>query len=179
MVQILRNEFCISTKNISIKEGVLLPSDSRELFSYHYGTLDIYENIDVSNIMDATEMFAGSNMSAINTDLWNLNPKCVVTGMLRGTEGYTGRDLEKEQEIYAPKFKILNKYEFKNICTVYCILTVQELNSDTIFKTTINKSLLQDKSSLRKELIQEFNRAVQRVIRNKEKIDVDIENDII
>ena len=166
---------------IVIEEGVQLPVNSKYLFYTYDCRIVIYKNIDVSNIMDANCMFALTGNANPDTSLWELNPKCVVTDMFKNAKAYTGRDLEKEHEKHAPRFKVLNRVDRgidKRMLNNFH-LTVQEVNSELIFKVIVDEIHLGNKELLRSKLLKEFK--IVEVIKHtkKEAVQVDLYNTII
>ena len=166
---------------IVIEEGVQLPVNSKYLFYTYDCRIVVYKNIDVSNIMDANCMFALTGNANPDTSLWELNPRCVVTDMFKNAKAYTGRDLEKEHEKYAPRFKVLNRVDIgidKRMLNNFQ-LTIQEVNSELIFKVIVDEIYLRNKELLRSKLLKEF-KIVEVIEQAKKKaVQVDLGNTII
>lgn len=166
---------------IIIEEGVQLPISSKYLFYTQSYRIEIYKNIDVSNIMDATCMFSSTSNANPDTSLWELNPKCIVTDMFKDAAAYTGRDLEKEHEKYAPRFKILKTDDWgidKKLMHNFQ-LTVQEINSGITFRVLVDKYYLEGKERLRPKLLEQFKIAEFMAQRKETLTPLDLENDIL
>ena len=83
-----------NTLALAIHEGVQFPDNSKYLFDGYNGTIEIYPDIDVSNIVVAKCMFANTEKANPNTTNWKLSSGCNMEDMFLNAKAYTGKQFD-------------------------------------------------------------------------------------
>ena len=83
-----------NTLALVIREGVQFPDNSKYLFDGYNGIIDIYPDIDVSNIISAECMFANTEKANPNTANWELPRYCNTRDMFLNAKAYTGKQFD-------------------------------------------------------------------------------------
>ena len=83
-----------NTLALVIREGVQFPDNSKYLFDGYNGIIEIYPDIDVSNIISAECMFANTEKANPNTANWELPRYCNTRDMFLNAKAYTGKQFD-------------------------------------------------------------------------------------